>query len=501
MRWTACACAAGMILAATTGSALAQQPQGWGDQAGWVAGNPYIYIDFEDYQKLGDPNSSPADHESKYLSGGYGDWNYSSTPYNGPGPGQTGSVYGQMADGNNNLPRGALSVGYDPSYGGTGSANPTYHFLSAWHNANCWSTYGQYVKPQEAVDNTQSANYGAQAWRYAGYEATGGCSGEPASPRLGLGSIGDGTGAQVGSGAADTHDVFEWNLSFKAADPDTAMRQTIHVGGGTCCGAEGGPFGLLIDLGQDDNNMNIIIKGRQLHDGGGNEHYVYATIAKNIDRAAWHILRSSTEFTGVASYDTGKIWLDGVLIFDSANTATYPAAADIKWLINGTLYNIGDAGNPYGATEQIRMSGEVWNGAIGTQSMDENMVFHDAGDRWYGQQEPNPDGNVDGNGIYFDNIFYEGRNDEWMVGDSDNDGDVDFDDFLSIAIAWGTGVHRYSGDFDGDGDADFDDFLELTLNWTGSAGVVPEPASMALLALVGAVALRRSRTTFRWRRR
>ena len=53
------------------------EPQGWGDQAGWVAGNPYLYIDFEDYPGSPDVDSAETREDAgwKYRApGSYGDW-------------------------------------------------------------------------------------------------------------------------------------------------------------------------------------------------------------------------------------------------------------------------------------------------------------------------------------------------------------------------------------------------------------------------------------------
>jgi hypothetical protein len=50
-------------------------------------------------------------------------------------------------------------------------------------------------------------------------------------------------------------------------------------------------------------------------------------------------------------------------------------------------------------------------------------------------------------------------------GDFDGDGDVDFDDFVEFAGAYGTSegdpAYNLNADFDGDNDVDFDDFVEF----------------------------------------
>jgi parallel beta-helix repeat protein len=56
-------------------------------------------------------------------------------------------------------------------------------------------------------------------------------------------------------------------------------------------------------------------------------------------------------------------------------------------------------------------------------------------------------------------------------GDFDEDGDVDFDDFVEFAGAYGTNVgdptYDASADFDDDDDVDFDDFVEFAGVYTG----------------------------------
>ena len=86
------------------------------------------------------------------------------------------------------------------------------------------------------------------------------------------------------------------------------------------------------------------------------------------------------------------------------------------------------------------------------------------------------------------------------TGDSDLDGDVDFEDFLSLANNFGMSPSSWSqGDYDGNNETNFLDFLALADNFTNASVPhlvpVPEPSS-ALLALLLVVPLFLSR----WRR-
>jgi hypothetical protein len=81
-----------------------------------------------------------------------------------------------------------------------------------------------------------------------------------------------------------------------------------------------------------------------------------------------------------------------------------------------------------------------------------------------------------------------------LDGDADLDGDVDFDDFSTLAFHFGGAGTWKDGDFDGDGVVDFDDFSALAFNFGagGAVAAVPEPTTVVLLAL-GALALIRRR--------
>jgi len=79
-------------------------------------------------------------------------------------------------------------------------------------------------------------------------------------------------------------------------------------------------------------------------------------------------------------------------------------------------------------------------------------------------------------------------------GDADGDGDVDDDDLSLLLANWGGDVDCTKGEFSGVPPVNDDDLSLLLANWTGPlVAAVPEPATMALLALGAAAVLRRRR--------
>ena len=67
-----------------------------------------------------------------------------------------------------------------------------------------------------------------------------------------------------------------------------------------------------------------------------------------------------------------------------------------------------------------------------------------------------------------------------IPGDTDDNGIVDFADFLALSAAFGGPGDLTQGDFDGDGQVGFPDFLILSDNFGTSAAisVVPEPTAI-----------------------
>ncbi len=86
-----------------------------------------------------------------------------------------------------------------------------------------------------------------------------------------------------------------------------------------------------------------------------------------------------------------------------------------------------------------------------------------------------------------------------LVGDTNLDGEVQFDDFLALSANFGQAGGWAEGDFDADERVDFSDFLALSANFGGAAPAavssVPEPtaASIALFGLLGLVGFRKRR--------
>ena len=80
-------------------------------------------------------------------------------------------------------------------------------------------------------------------------------------------------------------------------------------------------------------------------------------------------------------------------------------------------------------------------------------------------------------------------------GDTDGDGDVDGTDLATLGLNWdpaGTDARWSDGDFDGDGDVDGTDLAAIGLNWNPAGAAIPEPTSLALVA-IGCLAMLKRR--------
>lgn len=82
----------------------------------------------------------------------------------------------------------------------------------------------------------------------------------------------------------------------------------------------------------------------------------------------------------------------------------------------------------------------------------------------------------------------DGKTGPYLAGDTDLDGTIAFNDFVSLSSAFGSGKEWSQGNFDGSDSTGFNDFVALSGNFLasvnpGTAQSVPEPSGLWLLSL------------------
>jgi hypothetical protein len=93
--------------------------------------------------------------------------------------------------------------------------------------------------------------------------------------------------------------------------------------------------------------------------------------------------------------------------------------------------------------------------------------------------------------FWFDDLEYI-LDERKPPGDFNEDGTIDMADFLILAANFDTGRTFAEGDNNFDGRVDLQDFVEFRILFQGQQGAaaaVPEPSSLAMMCLAGALLL------------
>jgi len=329
----------------------------------------------------------------------------------------------------------------------------------------------------------------------------------------------NGAGIATGRAIEDGWDMFKYNVDTQtwynlgggeghgsnSAGKGVDDKGGVYLQDGTQVGAD------LVGNPWDINDHDVIVgwtsSPRQAalwkpsavdaHDWG--EVVVLPELA-NLDTRAYNISDSDPGFAAGISMDGIGIWHGMVW-----NTETEALAADFGMDTQPTLIHSAGtmvAGSSGGSAALCVRTADDWTT---WEELDPNTLLAsvDGGADWESLDNlagVNDSGQLVGTGRLDGGdrspfVLSTGEPQVAGMGDADRDSDVDDDDLSLLLANWGSPTAGWGqGEFNGVPPVDDDDLSLLLANWTGSLGeAIPEPTTLALLAL-GGLALRRRRT-------
>lgn len=242
-----------------------------------------------------------------------------------------------------------------------------------------------------------------------------------------------------------------------------------------------------------------------LTDDGFATEYFEAYSDMKVDNDNWRMAifdASNTALSGQVEQEVGRGSLDLTtgLLGEFIGEIGQPTGVDGSGYGAGSTDDWGDAtgGGGLGNDEVLAYHGDVSAGrSIGADSTSENEDYEDIDFSTFGRANLFNSGGIESalTGVQ-DLSAVRGWLDSILAGDANMDGSVDLLDLSLLASNFqdsGPEVQWLMGDFNGDDTVDLLDLSLLATNFgsTGVVGVVPEPASLVVVGLLGGLVLRR----------
>jgi hypothetical protein len=323
------------------------------------------------------------------------------------------------------------------------------------------------MEEAEPTPGTALVNYGTAG---AAGDGSWGFSGAPdsmpiavAGPGAGDGFLGLPEGNQAGqlvNNSGSTYHQFNLgNATFMNNESQSYAFLYRHDGDASTSGER-----LIVNDQGMDNDFRVVLYGHQIVVCTGTGYGTYDAVATSPDL-----------------YVFMSAWNHAVVVRNG------DAAYDAELYVNGVKYALGsapDSFSKYTGGDANIGARFPWDNGWGnyTGYVDEVATFG----RALGQED------VD---LLYEALTTAGA----ITGDVNGDGIVDYQDLGIMAGNWNmtSGADLSMGDLNGDGAVDYQDLGIMAGNWnygvTATGTVVPEPATMGLLAIGGIAALIRRR--------